>query len=144
MTYLLDVNVLIALCDPQHVHHAACHRWFKARGKKSWATCPITENGFVRIFCNPSYPNRLADAATALDLLKEFCSAPGHKFLEDSVTIRSCTDAANLSHRVITDLYLLALCKKANARLATLDQNIPADGIPDGSRHLELIQAAGK
>ena len=47
--YLLDVNVLLALCDPMHVHHEAAHRWFAEKGSQAWATCPITENGFVRI-----------------------------------------------------------------------------------------------
>jgi predicted nucleic acid-binding protein len=63
IVYLLDVNVLLALCDPLHVHHAAAHRWFAAVGRFAWATCPITENGFVRIAAHRSYPNRPGDAA---------------------------------------------------------------------------------
>ncbi len=57
--YLLDVNVLLALSDPMHIHHEAAHRWFAAKGQSAWATSPITENGFVRIASHPNYPNRL-------------------------------------------------------------------------------------
>lgn len=141
MTFLLDINVLIALCDPQHVHHSAAHEWFGRKGKKSWATCPITENGFVRILCNPSYPNRLEDAGAALHLLRMLCSSPGHTFLEDTFSIRLWTHAESLSHKNITDLYLLDLAKKSKANLVTLDRQIPADFITDGKRYLEIIAA---
>lgn len=57
MTFLLDVNLLIALIDPTHVSHDDAHRWFVRQGKASWATCPITENGVMRIVGNPGYPN---------------------------------------------------------------------------------------
>jgi uncharacterized protein len=55
-TYLLDVNLLLALTDPMHVHHEQAHRWFASKGDLSWATCPLTENGFVRVASHPSYP----------------------------------------------------------------------------------------
>ncbi len=47
-TFLLDINVLLALSDPWHIHHEAAHQWFAQKGKKSWATCPLTENSFIR------------------------------------------------------------------------------------------------
>jgi predicted nucleic acid-binding protein len=56
-TYLLDVNLLLALTDPMHIHHESAYRWFAGKGQKAWATCPLTENGFVRI---ASYPALLA------------------------------------------------------------------------------------
>jgi predicted nucleic acid-binding protein len=56
MIALLDVNLLIALFDPAHVHHEAAHGWFARNGKDCWATCPLTENAFVRILSNPAYP----------------------------------------------------------------------------------------
>jgi hypothetical protein len=65
VTYLLDINVLIALSDPAHVHHEAAHRWFSAVGSASWATCPITENGFVRVISSPSYQSIAATPAQA-------------------------------------------------------------------------------
>jgi predicted nucleic acid-binding protein len=46
---LFDVNVLIALFDPAHVHHESAHAWWKANQSSGWATCPLTENGFVRV-----------------------------------------------------------------------------------------------
>jgi predicted nucleic acid-binding protein len=86
-TYLLDVNVLIALSDPMHLHHDAAHRWFGSHGKESWATCPITENGFVRIASHPSYPNRPGDTPVVLSLLRQMCAVEGHHFWPDGITI---------------------------------------------------------
>jgi predicted nucleic acid-binding protein len=57
VTFLLDVNVLIALIDPGHVAHDDAHAWFQAEGQAGWSTCPLTENGVVRIVGNPKYPN---------------------------------------------------------------------------------------
>jgi predicted nucleic acid-binding protein len=54
-TALLDVNVLVALFDPDHVHHEVAHDWFADNGPRGWATCPLTESGFVRVVSNPSY-----------------------------------------------------------------------------------------
>jgi len=62
VTYLLDINVLVALFDAAHVHHEAAHRWIAAVGNSSWATCPITENGCVRVLSNPAYPTVSAQA----------------------------------------------------------------------------------
>ncbi len=59
--YLLDINLLLALTDPMHVHHELSHQWFAKKGRKGWATCPLTENGFVRIASHPKYPNRPGD-----------------------------------------------------------------------------------
>ncbi|MDO9124550.1 MAG: VapC toxin family PIN domain ribonuclease, partial [Deltaproteobacteria bacterium] len=60
-TYLLDVNLLLALSDPMHIHHELAHRWFAEKGHQAWATCPLTENGFIRIASHPNYPNRPGD-----------------------------------------------------------------------------------
>ena len=72
-TFLLDINVLLALSDPLHIQHEAAHQWFAQEGKKSWATCPLTENGFVRIASHPQYPNRPGDALMVLAILRKFC-----------------------------------------------------------------------
>jgi uncharacterized protein len=78
--YLLDVNVLLALSDPMHVHHLATHHWFAAVGQFAWATCPLTENGFIRVASHPSYHNRPGDAMAVLAILRQFCAADGHRF----------------------------------------------------------------
>jgi hypothetical protein len=139
-TYLLDINVLIALSDPMHVHHNAAHRWFSARGGKNWATCPLTENGFVRVASHPSYPNRPGDAGVVLALLRKFCAAEGHHFWPDSVSLRT-TLAANaiLTHKQVTDLYLLGLAVAQNGKLATFDARIAPTMITGGAAALEMI-----
>lgn len=67
MTFLLDVNVLIALIDPSHVGHDAAHHWFAEQGHADWATCPLTQNGVIRIVGNPRYPNSTGSPAEAAD-----------------------------------------------------------------------------
>jgi predicted nucleic acid-binding protein len=80
MTFLLDVNVLIALIDPSHVSHDAAHRWFDAEGKATWATCPITENGVIRIVGSPKYPNMPGSTAVVAEIVTRLRALPGHVF----------------------------------------------------------------
>jgi toxin-antitoxin system PIN domain toxin len=140
--YLLDVNLLIALCDPQHMHHELAHEWFAAKGRPSWATCPITENGFVRVVSHPGYPNSPGRASWTAGVLRAFCSDAGHRFWPDSVSL---TDEALfrlspvLSASQITDVYLLGVAVKHNGALATLDRSIPAACVAGGDRALEVI-----
>ena len=123
--YLLDVNVLLALTDPRHVHHEPAHRWFAAIGRSNWATCPITENGLVRIASHPSYPNRPGDTAAVLQILREFCKLDGHEFWGDEISLRDLVPAGSaLTHSHITDLYLLGLAMHRSGLLATLDRGL--------------------
>ncbi|MBI3980046.1 MAG: VapC toxin family PIN domain ribonuclease [Chloroflexi bacterium] len=141
-TYLLDVNLLLALSDPMHVHHEAAHRWFADRGHRSWATCPLTENGFVRIASHPSYPNRPGDVLAVLALLRQLCDAQGHQFWAEDVSIREILKpTAVITHAQITDVYLLGLAVRKEGRLATLDQRIPVEAVRGGEEGLELIRA---
>ena len=124
--FLLDVNVLLALADPSHVKHELAHRWFQAEGRQRWATCPLTENGFVRIASHPSYPNPPGDAQVVLELLRAMCAQAGHEFWEDSLSLRSALPASlAFTHKMTTDLYLVALALHRGGCLATLDQRIP-------------------
>lgn len=138
--YLLDVNLLLALADPMHVHHDAAHRWFSQTGETGWATCPLTESGFVRIASNPRYPNRPGSTTAVLDILRHFCQHSGHQFWHDSITLREklSVDVA-LTHTQLTVLYLLLLAQEHSGKLATLDQKIPIHIIPNGADALELI-----
>jgi toxin-antitoxin system PIN domain toxin len=140
IVYLLDVNVLLALSDPQHVHHAAAHRWFAAVGRFAWATCPITQNGFVRIASHPSYPNRPGDATVVLAILRELCAAEGHRFWSADMSIRALLKPeAVITHAHVTDVYLLGLAVRNGGKLATLDQRIPAAAVEGGAAALEII-----
>ena len=141
---LLDVNVLVALFDPDHIHHDLAHDWFAEYGSVGWATCPITEAGFVRVVSNPKYgPDPLRPAA-ALDLLRRFCESGGHHFWPDAVSFRDdslfALDQAR-GHRQITDVYLLGLAKKMDGTLTTFDRTIPLGAVKGATRaHLSVIE----
>ena len=138
-TYLLDINVLLALSDPMHVHHEAAHQWFAANSQ-SWATCPITENGFVRIASHPNYPNRPGDTRVVLALLRQFCSVKGHCFWSEDLSIRNLfQQGIEISPSQITDAYLLGLAVHKGGLLASFDRRISTAIIQGGSDALELI-----
>ena len=138
--FLLDVNVLIALVDPHHVHHDAAHAWFADRGRSAWATCPITENGFVRVLSQPNYPNRPGDAPAALTILRQWCATPEHRFWPDDVTLRDLVDSGTIFTSVhVTDVYLLGLAVRNGGRLATFDRRIPISTIHGAADALERI-----
>lgn len=138
--YLLDVNMLLALSDPMHVHHDAAHHWFAARGRSAWATCPVTENGFVRIASHPSYPNRPGDVPAVLSILRQFCAAPGHRFWAADLSIRDMLQPGTvITHTQITDVFLLGIAIHNGGKLATLDQRISTAAVQGGSEALELI-----
>lgn len=138
--YLVDINVLLPLADPMHIHHEAAHEWFRGVGEEAWATCPITENGFIRIASHPSYPNRPGDVSAVKDILREICDIPGHHFWHDTVSILDLLPSATLvSNAQITDIYLLGLAAHHGGKLATFDRRIPVNVIPHGTEALELI-----
>ena len=86
-TFLLDVNVLIALIDPAHVQHEPAHEWFARVGSQSFATCPITENGLLRILGHPKYPNSPGAPAAVASLLAAMRALPGHTFWADKISV---------------------------------------------------------
>jgi toxin-antitoxin system PIN domain toxin len=140
--YLLDVNVLLALADPMHVHHEAAHRWFASRESPAWATCPITENGFVRVASHPGYPNRPGDVPVVLSVLRQLCAAQGHQFWSDDVSLPAVLrPGAVVTHAHVTDVYLLGLAVHRSGQLATFDARIPAAAVQGGGRALEVIAA---
>jgi uncharacterized protein len=140
--YLLDVNVLIALIDPAHVQHDRAHAWFAAKGHKAWSTCPLTENGVLRIVGHPRYPNSPGSPAAVAELLASFKHLPGHTFWPDDISLlnREHADAMRLldsSH--VSDSYLLALAHAHKGQLATFDQRIPTQAVINGPEALHVI-----
>jgi toxin-antitoxin system PIN domain toxin len=129
---LLDVNVLVALFDPAHIHHEAAHRWFARNRKSGWATCPITINGCIRVLSNPAYPVMDATPAGVADRLRAICRASDHHFWADAVSL---TDEALFrvssiaGHKQIADVYLLGLSVRNHGRLATFDRAIPVKAV---------------
>ncbi|MEO8385501.1 MAG: TA system VapC family ribonuclease toxin [Betaproteobacteria bacterium] len=142
MTFLLDVNVLIALIDPAHVQHDAAHDWFARHGKNSWATCPLTENGVLRIVGHARYPNSPGTPAAVGQLMRDICKLPGHVFWPDDISLLNTKilDASRLlSSAQVTDSYLLALAIAHDGKLATFDRRLVVDAVPAGSQGLHLI-----
>jgi toxin-antitoxin system PIN domain toxin len=142
MRYLLDVNILIALVDPAHVDHDAVHRWFGRVGQHAFATCPITENGLLRIVGHPKYPNSPGPPSVVAHALAAIRALPGHAFWPDRFSLADTefADASLLtSHSRITDSYLLALARANKGKLATLDNKLAAEVVPQGKAHLALV-----
>ncbi|HZX70016.1 MAG TPA: TA system VapC family ribonuclease toxin [Rhodanobacter sp.] len=139
-TWLLDVNVLLALLDPTHAHHAAAHAWFATAGK-SWASCNLSQNGALRIMSHPRYGNAVASTAIAAELLAELCSQPGHMFWPADLSLLDSPliDRERLlTSGQVTDTYLLALAAQHGGRLATFDKRLVTSAVHGGDvvRHI--------
>lgn len=134
MRALLDVNVLIALFDRDHVFHNRAHAWWNVNAAKGWASCPITENGFVRIMSNPGYSRKIRIIpADLIERLESFAASSNHIFWPDDVTLRdqSAFMAARLHRSTqVTDTYLLGLAHRHDGRLATFDDGVDILTVP--------------
>jgi uncharacterized protein len=135
------VNVLVALAWPNHVHHARAIRWFKVDRQASWATCPLTETGFVRVSSNTRALPDARTPAEAIALLEQMRRVAGHVFLVDDI---SPTDATAgpfervVGYRQVTDAHLLTLAMRNGGRLATFDKGV-VDLAPADASVVELI-----
>jgi len=140
---LLDINVLIALLDGWHPHHSAALRFLKQALRDGWATCPLTENGFLRIFGHANYQHGPGSVAEAARLLREYCGAPGHQFWADDATLLNASIFPNLpGAKHLTDLYLLGLAVKHEGKLATFDRRIDPSLVIGGAQALTLLPHA--
>ncbi len=127
MTALLDVNVLIALAGPNHVHHEAARSWFADRRQDGWATCSLTEAGFVRVSCNPSAVGHTVTANEAIAVLRDLRRLETHSFwpLEQSM-VELPTEILDRiqGYRQVADAILLATALHHGGQLATLDAGL--------------------
>ncbi len=129
---LLDVNVLVALADPDHIHHDVAHDWFADHRRNGWATCPLTENGFVRVLSHPKARETAERPEFLLDLLQRFRASGHHTFWPDTVSFadESIFKRAFIGgHKQLTDIYLLGLATKMGGTLATFDRSIPLGAV---------------
>ncbi len=136
---LLDVNVLVALFFPDHVHHDLAHDWFADHRHEGWATCPLTENGLIRVACQQPSDEALVRPAGVIANLERFCRDKLHRAWTDSVALTDATLFAPQfisGHRQVTDIYLLGLAKKRGGRLATFDRTIPVKAVRGGTAEL--------
>jgi toxin-antitoxin system PIN domain toxin len=129
----MDINVLIALLDPDHTLHNRAHEWWGLNNKSGWASCPISENGVVRIMTNPSYSRQVHfSPSTLIRTLNTFASQSDHEFWPDEISLRDEKVFATerlLSSRQVTDIYLLALAAKRGGALVTFDQSISLSAV---------------
>ena len=141
MIRLLDANVLIALADMDHVHAATALRFFERTAvRDGWATCPLTENAFLRIVGRTGYPGGPGTTGEARRMLHSLRSAPGHQFWPDSVSLADAKVFPELpATKDLTDAYLLGLAVKNGGRLATFDRRIDPARIPGGAQALEVL-----
>lgn len=142
---LLDVNVIVALFDGDHVHHEAAHDWFADTRRRGWATTPITENGALRVLSNPAYHAAGISPTALRGHLQRFVAGEGHVFWRGDVSLLDAsvvTARATLTHRQLTDLWLLALAVRHGGTLATFDRTIPWSVVRGATRtHLQIIEA---
>jgi hypothetical protein len=128
MRALLDVNVLIALMDAAHVFHARAHAHWSKASKNGWASCPITENGMVRVMSHAGYSqSRQFSAHDLIEALRTFVAGTDHEFWPDDISLRDARafDSTRiLGSKQQTDLYLLALAVRHGGVLTTFDGNI--------------------
>ncbi len=143
MRSLLDINVVIALLDSDHDFHPRAHRWWAGNQGAGWASCPLTENGIIRIMSHPAYnPRRSLSPGVVSDLLQTFVSGTDHQFWPDSVSFLD-TGLIDPQHvlgpRQVTDVYLLALAVSRGGRLATFDASIHRGAVTAASETSLLI-----
>ena len=127
--YLLDTNVLIALLWPSHARHEPALKWFARRRSKGWATCPLTEAGFVRIVSNPAFSRDAVTPREAAGVLAANTASEDHAFWPDALPLveaAAFADARLVGHQQVTDAYLLGLALRRGGVLATLDDRIAA------------------
>ena len=132
MRSLLDINVLIALLDRSHTHHSSATMWLHSEIHHGWSSCPITQNGCIRIMSQPAYPKAFP-AARVAERLAEAARQPEHEFWPDDVNLLAlniCDWSHILGHRQVTDVYLLLLAVRHGGRLATLDSRISLKAVP--------------
>ena len=124
---LLDVNVLIASVDEGHVAYKTVHAWLRESAGRHWATCPLTQAGFVRIISNRRFHEQAVNVAEAFELLTAITQRPGHRFWPMDITFSEAVQPFQerlFGHRQVTDAYLLGLAIKNKGRLVTLDRGI--------------------
>ncbi|HEX4999966.1 MAG TPA: TA system VapC family ribonuclease toxin [Terriglobia bacterium] len=127
--YLLDTNLVVALLWTSHEKHDVAKKWFLRRRRSGWATCPITESGFVRIVSNPAFSRDAVSPREAASVLAANTASEDHVFWEDSLPFHQAiafSGARLVGHQQVTDSYLLGLAQKRGGILATLDSRIGA------------------
>jgi toxin-antitoxin system PIN domain toxin len=139
---LLDVNLVLALLDPQHVFHDEAHAWAANEPDALWYTCPLVQHGVLRVASQPRYPNSPGTVEAVRRVLAQFVASPRHRCLVDDVSLLDAgrvADATLLTPLHLTDLHLLALAVEHGLQLATFDRRVPAAAIVGGVSALRVL-----
>jgi toxin-antitoxin system PIN domain toxin len=135
--FLLDVNVLIAMAWPTHNAHEKVQEWLARHAREGWATCPLTQTGFVRILSNPAFSPNALTPSDALTLLQANLGHPAHRFWADELGLGQALEPFTgrlAGHQQVTDAYLLGLAMSKKGRLVTMDRAVRTllpDKIPE-------------
>jgi uncharacterized protein len=140
---LLDVNALIALVDADHVSHEPMQKWFLRNYRSGWATCPLTENGMVRVLSQPTYPSGQRTPAEVIQVLKKLKEAfsRSYHFWADDISL---VDDSNFNgtliagSRQVTDVYLLGLAARHEGALVSFDRSLSWHAVRGGSERVVL------
>ncbi len=127
--WLLDTNLLVALLWPAHEFHEAAQIWFAKNQRAGWATCPLTQSGFVRVISNPTFSRDAVSPAEASERLSVNLGSARHRFISASIPFAEAVApfADRLrGHQQVTDVYLLGLAVHHGIRLATFDRALSA------------------
>jgi uncharacterized protein len=139
---LFDVNLLVAVLDEDHVHHERAHEWWSANRDAGWASCPLTQNGCIRVLSQPLYPNPVS-VAFAHDFLAQQIAATDHVFWPDDISLLDAqlfNRRGILGPRQLTDLYLLGLAVRNGGRLATFDRTVSLNAVRGTeARHVAIL-----
>ena len=136
-TLLLDVGVLFALVDSTHIQHDAAHEWFGGKARGAWATCPLTQNGVLRIVGHPRYPNSPGSPVAVAQPMTRLCALPGPVFWPDDISLldgKRVDGQRLLRSGQVTDSGLLALACAHGGQLATFDRRLVVDAVRGGRR----------
>lgn len=140
MRALLDINVLIALFDADHPHHTLAASWLKDNIRLGWASCPLTQNGCLRVMAQPGYPNP-APVSQMAERLREAARHSAHRFWPDEPSLLdpALVDLSRVhGPRQITDTYLLLLAVRNKGRFVTFDAGVALASVR-GARKDQLV-----
>lgn len=143
--YLLDLNTLIALAEPDHEFHKPAENWFQAEGKENWGVCPLTESGFIRITTHPKYRPASRTVQQAAAVLASFAKHPGYRYwpIVDSWATLTAPFAARIfGHQQVTDAYLLGLAIKEHGVLITFDSGFGVLAGTEYGKNLRVLSGS--
>ncbi len=144
MIFFPDVNVLIALAWPNHLHHSDAHRWFSDTingTENSWATSPLTQTAFIRISSNPRIIHDAVPVREAQTILDAYIQHPAHVFWADTLdasVLAKLPPSMLQGHRQVTDAYLLSLAFQNSGVLVTFDKAIVNQAV--GTKYTSSVQ----